>query len=287
MRKRQKYAMKTMKGKINFTKKSISDLTSGIRTLDLKNREGISFPPPGEGIEKFLSWAESDIRQAMTESGENQKRHATNALANSRKAIAALTEWYMNSNHLIDCKDYPHSSSYDQSNLLMKLNLYDDITSIVLRRAIDLRNKAEHEYVSYNFDEIIDYIELSRQIYKSLTQKKSPAHGPCSFGIIGYSIQYRAETGIHVTFNGFNKVEPFLHIAGHDSKKWLGIIFPNTESEAEAEYTYLSEITTDELLEIYQHANYDLKEEKNGSWISVDNWKLLAKKSGLTLDASV
>src|SRR4051812_45343225 len=74
-------------------------------------------------------------------------RLCTNAVVNSRRALACLVEWYVERDLGKLCMT-PPATPKQQADFLVRRGIIDDLTSRVLERTIAKRNRVEHQFVA-------------------------------------------------------------------------------------------------------------------------------------------
>lgn len=207
------------------------------------------------------------------------KRHAVNAISNARKAIACLVNWYLISHHFMSCRNPPNNAR-EKSHILKRLGIYDEITALVLEKAIEKRDVVEHQFQSIPLDEAANVVELIRRTSSSIMHSFPPGCGPACFGTLtGGVFRNYAENIIRGTFYGWSN--PIVLIAAYEPRKWIGIVLPESPSVAHVRYTMLSRFSSDELFLLYSKLNYI--PGRDGSWRPEEDWREHARVAGLQL----
>src|SRR5690606_9344925 len=129
------------------------------------------------------AWAIQDVSKAPHEpNAQEQARLCTNAIVNARRALGCLVEWYVHRDLGKCCKNPPESPK-QQAEFLMRRGIIDELTSRVLARAIEKRNKVEHDYIVPELDSTEDVVELLRRTMATIRNQSDPAMAPWIFGI--------------------------------------------------------------------------------------------------------
>lgn len=268
--------MEEVQGTVNFEPVQPVDLLDAARSIEGRGGEGRVVAAPGDGPDKPLGWAVSDIKLAGTADDRSDRDHlATNAILNARRALACLVDWYLRRDCFALCKDAP-SPPRRQAALLEKRRIIDELTSRVLERAIQKRNTVEHEYISPQVETAEDVVELLRRTIESLRNASDPQLGPCLFGSISYGVSSGRE-GPKARFYGYR--EPCFLFCTFDPEPWAGVILPESNAKALVRRSFLKEIQTEtlyELLSILEH-NFG----RVSGYMSDEYWRLLGVQCGL------
>lgn len=223
-----------------------ADLLDAIRTLNGRNAEGVLLKAPGEGVDTLLQWALSDLRLATNCADPvEQKRHATNAVMNARRALSCLVDWYLRRDGFESCKNAPRRAD-EKASIILRRGIIDDLTSRVLARAIRIRDVAEHEFQAVSLEDAEDLVELLRRTIQCIRTHSSPEMGPFIFGFIGGGTSYSEERGYRGMFYGWS--DPVAVINTFASEPWIGVVIPNSRSDAVLRKVILHEIDSDLLL---------------------------------------
>jgi hypothetical protein len=226
------------------------DFIDGLQTLSGRSASGTLVYPPGNGPDEPLNWSTQEISQAQFESGTERNRLITNAVINSRRALACLTDWYM-SRDMVNLCAQPATTPKQQAEYLTKRGIIDDLTARVLERAIDDRNRVEHDFTPTSLERAEDIVELLRRTMFTLRANSDPSYGPMIFGsyLGGWGW---GDNGPTSAFHGWNG--PLVVFSRFSSDPWVGIVIPSSEAEATVRRTYLKCLKRDQLLQIHTMA---------------------------------
>lgn len=221
----------SLKGQCDFEDLPEADLLASLSTLSGSSGESVIHSKLGNGFERFLNWAVSDIVLAgESKDSEEIAKLSTNAVMSARRSLSCLTDQYLIREGLAFCKDAPKKAE-DKANLLKMTGIFDGLTARVLQRAIDKRNSAEHDYLSLSLDEAQDVVEVVRRTIQSVTHSSDPYHGPCIFGFFQHS-HWAGSAGMGYSFRGWG--EPCAVLVTFEPLPWIGIILPTLGNEAHA-----------------------------------------------------
>ena len=129
----------------------------------------------------------------------------------------------------------------------MRRGIIDELTSRVLTRAIEKRNRVEHDYISPDLNTAEDVVELLRRTMATIRQQSDPSRGAWVYGIFLGECGYRND-GPWATFGGW--CEPLIVFSRSDTCPWVGIVLPDSETNAVVRRTDLNLVKLDELLQI-------------------------------------
>jgi len=156
------------------------DIIDGLETLKGRSGQGTILRPPGRGPDEPLAWAISEVTAAAVADEEAEvSKLCTNAVMNSRRALACLVDWYIDRDLAKYCKN-PPATPKQQAQFLMSRGIIDELTSHVLERAVGKRNRVEHEYVVPTLAEAEDVVELLRRTMATLRSQSDPSLARCS-----------------------------------------------------------------------------------------------------------
>jgi len=106
-------------------------LIDGLNTIGGRSGQGAILPPPGNGPDEALGWAIQEVTAAaQTSDGAELKKLCTNAVMNSRRALACLVDWYIDRDLAKYCRN-PPSTAKQQAEFLMSRGIIDELTSRV------------------------------------------------------------------------------------------------------------------------------------------------------------
>jgi hypothetical protein len=158
----------------------------------------------------------------------------------------------------------------------VRRGIIDDLTSRVLERAIEKRNRAEHEYVSPPLDTAEDVVELLRRTIAAIRMQSEPSYGPWVFGLFQYG-SGRSKTGLYAKFNGWT--DPLFILSRFGSCPWIGLVIPENHTKATVRRLSLSELSAEELTRVLSLA--EQRFDRPSTFLDVASCELLAKKMGL------
>jgi hypothetical protein len=243
--------MKAIKGTIEFESVDPKDLLDVARSIESKRGGGTGaiYAPPGQGVAALLEWSMTDIQRARGESDSNEVAHySASAVLHARRALACLVDWYLLRDGFSLCKDARRRED-ERAQVLRNRGLLDELTSEVLRRAIERRNIVEHEYLPIPLEQAEDTVELLRRTIQCLRAESDPANGPCFFGNFQHSVSC-GKDGVKAEFHGWSG--PAFFMCTFAPKPWLGAIVPNSRDNAAATVrrSYFEDVQVELLLEV-------------------------------------
>lgn len=261
----------------DFETVSAADVLSGLNTLKGRHGgQGIIVPPPGDGPDKPLNWAIQEvINAAVAPTKEERERLSTNAMLNSRRALACLVDWYLERDLINRCKK-PPSDARRKARCLVSRGIIDELTSRVLERAISERNQVEHRYLVPLLETAEDVVELLRRTISAIRSQSEPSHAPWIFGTFLHSLGSSGE-GPQAEFHGWTGPLLVLWRFGH--RPWIGTVNPKDSSQAAVRRAFLDETGPDELIEILSVA--DLKYGRASSLWGITTAGVLANTMSL------
>lgn len=251
------------------------DILDALQTLRGGHGHGCIIGPPGDGPDVQLAWALQEITQAFDSTDEaTRKQFCTNAVMNSRRSLACLVDWFLERD-LAKFTSDPPDTPKKQAAFLVSRGIIDSLTSRVLERAVDLRNKVEHQFCSPTLPEAENFVELLRRTINMIANDSNPSRAPFLFGSPLYAIgagertfaQFHGWTGSIAVVNRFAL------------RKWVGVIVPSDESHALVRRVYLNTMTTEQLVQILSLA--EQKFGKPSSSMGTAICELFAKAMGL------
>jgi len=260
----------------SFETVSAPDILSGLHTLKGRYGQGIIVPPPGDGPDKPLNWAIQEIINAAgAPTQEERERLSTDAMLNSRRALACLVDWYLERDLINRCKK-PPSDAKRKARCLVSRGIIDELTSRVLERAISERNQVEHRYLVPLLETAEDVVELLRRTISAIRSQSEPSQAPWIFGTFLHSIGSSGK-GPFAEFHGWT--QPLLILSRFGHRPWVGIVNPEDPSKAAVRRAFLDETGPEELLEILSVA--DLQYGRPSSLTDIRTAGVLAKTMSL------
>lgn len=204
-----------------------------------------------------------------------QQRFASNAILNARRALACLVEWYLQRDCFRLCKNAPITAQ-NQSEVLLKRGIIDELTSRVLERAIEKRNVVEHQFLAPALETAEDVVELLRRLITSMMTESQPSYGPCFFGHILGGIA-SGKKGERAFFYGWQ--EPSFILCTFVDRPCLGVIIPKSRGEAVVRRSFFNKTDVDILMDLISLLEHSFG--RISSYIDAFSWRLLAKEAGL------
>ncbi len=244
-----------MNGHCTFEEIADEDLIDAARTLPGGYSWGAITNPPGMGVDPQIVWATREI--ALAEGASNsldQQRLLVNAVTHARRALACLVDWYLASYNFSRCSGAPRDDDAGgKAELLVRRGVIDDLSSRVLKRAVAVRNIAEHQYSPPTAEQAEDAVELIRRVVHFVTQTTDPSKGPWLFGtpLHGYSCD--GDT-VMATFDAWT--EFCFVICGFFDPPWLGVVEPTGDKSANVRRCYFRNLRLpvyEEILTTLEH----------------------------------
>lgn len=253
-----------------------ADLIDGLDTIRGRYGQGIVLPPPGKGPDEPLGWAIQEVTAAAQTADQAEiDKLCTNAVINSRRSLSCLVDWYLDRDLAKCCKNPPNTPK-QQATFLMKRGIIDDLTSHVLERAVEKRNRVEHDYVVPKLSEAEDSVELLRRTISTLRDHSDPSLAPLIYGLFLGGHGY-GKNGPYAEFGGWSG--PLAIFCRFPSRPWVGLLIPDTECKALLRQSYLDQTNTDELIQLLY-----LAEQRFGnpaSYTSPASCRVLLKELGI------
>ena len=91
-------------------------------------------------------------------------------MLHARRGFACLVDWFLDRDLASLCKDPPRSAK-QKVKFLISRGVIDELTSHVVERAIQQRNKAEHQYQPPSLETAEDVVKLFRRIVEFETER--------------------------------------------------------------------------------------------------------------------
>lgn len=255
---------------------TVADLIDGLDTVGGRSGQGVLLQPPGQGPDAPISWAISEVTAAaQTTAKAVRKQLCTNAVLNARRALACLVEWYIDRDLARHCKN-PPSTPKQQAHFLMSRGIMDDLTSRVLERAVEKRNRVEHDYVAPTLEDAEDVVELLRRTMATLRAQSDPSLAPMVFGSFlgghGYGKQ-----GAYAVFDGWS--DPLALFCRFSKRPWVGLLIPETKEKALLRRAHLNEATPEELVQLLSLA--EQRFGKPSSFANQESSELILRELGV------
>lgn len=251
------------------------DILDGLDTLKGRSGQGTVLRPPGRGPDEPLKWAISEVTAAAQAEEEAEiSKLCTNAVMNSRRALACLVDWYIDRDLAKYCKN-PPATPKQQAQFLMSRGIIDELTSHVLERAVGKRNRVEHEYVVPTLAGAEDIVELLRRTMATLRSQSDPSLAPMLFGIFlgGHG---HGKHGAYAEFHGW--ADPLAIFCRFSQRPWVGLLVPETDRKCLIRRAHLDETTPDELVQLLSLA--EQKFGKPASFTGQETCKLILEELG-------
>jgi hypothetical protein len=158
-----------------FETVSAADILDGLNTLSGRFGQGVNISAPGDGPDMHLSWSIQEVTNAFqTPNGPKRAQLCTNAVLNARRARACLVDWYVERDLGKYCRN-PPTTPREQAAFLMRRGVIDELTSRVLERAVDKRNRVEHDFKAPDLETAEDVVELLRRTIAAIRLQSSLA----------------------------------------------------------------------------------------------------------------
>ncbi len=253
-----------------------ADLIDGLHTVTGRSGQGAILPPPGNGPDEPLTWAIYEVTTAaQTSDGAELKKLCTNAVMNSRRALACLVDWYIDRDLAKYCKNPPKTAK-QQARFLMSRGIIDELTSRVLERAVEKRNRVEHDYIVPELPEAEDIVELLRRTMATLRSHSDPSLAPLIFGVfLGGS--GHGKLGPYAEFHGWS--DPLAIFCRFSARPWVGLLIPETKSKALLRQAYLDETDSADLIQLLSLA--EQKFGKPSTFAGLQTCELILKEIGM------
>ncbi len=251
-------------------------ILDGLETLEGRSGQGVLVDPPGDGPDRLLNCALQEVNNAMQSGSEEDKKHyCVDAVLHARRGLACLVDWYLERDLATRCKNAPRTTK-QKVRFLITRGVIDELTSRVLERAIEKRNKAEHRYVSPILEVAEDVVELLRRTVAAIRTQSSPTYGPWIFGGFLHA-SGAGNKGRYAEFHGWCK--PLVVFSRFAPQPWVGLVLPENKTKAVICRASLKETTTDELVQLLLLAGR--KFAAPSSYADAQSCKLLALEAHL------
>ena len=224
------------------------DIISAIKTSSHPlSKQFVVVPPLGLGYERFLEWSLQDINTATPNVGhEQQTRFSVGAVMNARRSLSCLADQYLIRDCFSFCKDAPRDTN-EIAALLVRRGVFDELAAGALRRAVNRRNRIEHQYESLALDDAQDCVHLIRSTIENGVAKSDPYAGPALFGSFFGGFSGGPHGPVH-SFDGWNGL--LFALVRNDPLPWFGMVVPSSSTHATVSKVSFSQITCNQLLEV-------------------------------------
>jgi uncharacterized protein YutE (UPF0331/DUF86 family) len=260
-------------GRCTFEEVSADDLLDAARSMRGLTGTGNVVRPPGYGVDEPINAAVLEVAMASRSQNQSDRiRSCIAAVASAKRAVSCLVDWYLTGHCFAFCKDAPRTSQ-EKSALLLRRQVVDELTSHVLERAVNLRNRIEHEYESPSLDDSENVVELIRRTIQHIKKETNPELAPCLFGLLS---GYAAGSGMLKWYGWFDN-DPVFLIAGFANPPWLGVIEPSGKDVAHVRRAHFAEAK----LQVYEEilSTLEMRFPRISSYTNC--WPELAKLMGL------
>lgn len=218
-------------GTCTFETISAAELLEAARALKGNHVRGRSVPPPGIGVDEQVAWAVQAVMEARQTCDDSYRtRSSVEAVGHARRALGCLVDWYLSGFGFPLCKSPPNGAK-QKTELLLRRGVVDELTSSVLQRAVDDRNRIEHEWEPLGLSRAEDVVHMIRLTIGHIMQHSDPTKAPVVYGSISYAIQESSER-LEVEFRGWAVGSPALILGTFFRDPWVGIIEPADRFEA-------------------------------------------------------
>lgn len=224
------------------------DIPSAIKTNTKRlARTVVRVAPLGLGYEQFLEWAVQDAEVAVASTKpDQQSRFSVSALMNARRSLSCLADQYLSRDGFAFCRDAPREAD-EKADLLVRRGLFDKLASSALGRAVERRNRVEHDYGPVALNDVQDTVHLIRTTIENCVSKSDPYWAPAFFGSFqgGYGI---GPAGERHWFGGWLGL--LFVFARCASTPWFGVVTPSSAIEAIVRRVAFSALSCDQLSEL-------------------------------------
>ncbi len=223
------------------------DVLSAVNAQSLPRwRSAVLLKPQGIGHQLLLDWAVADIDQARAATGQDQRRHATNAVLNARRALSCLVDEFLFRDAFNFCKDAPGDAER-RADLLLRRGIVDVLANEALRRAVERRNLVEHKYQSLTLGEAEDTVQLVRASIGAALASHRPYEGTSLVGTIlgGHGGEVDRPD---FWFSGWSGIA--FVVVRETNPPWFGVVVPTNEEDAVVRRVELASLTCDVWLEV-------------------------------------
>jgi hypothetical protein len=215
----------------------------------------------GLGFENFLNWAKQDVESAADADLDVRRRFTVSALLNARRSLSCFVDQYFLRDGLCFCKDSPRDAN-GKAELLVHRGIFDPLAMIALGRAVDRRNRVEHQYEELPLRDVQETVHLVRATIENATARSDPYWAPAMFGgyvgtLCGSEPRFDAWMGLISVF-----------VRG-DTPPWFGIVIPPANSFDRTAYVrkvYLRDLCCKDLIAILG----ELESQSPNGWGSCD-----------------
>lgn len=217
-------------------------------TGSIRSRTCVYLHTEGFHFKTFLDWAVQDIQEARTHSDEAaRKRLLVAALMNSRRALSCLVDYYLKRDGLAYCSDAPKVAD-EKASLLISRGIFDELAATALGRAIDRRNRVEHQYEIPDVVDVHDTVQLVRASIETAVTTSDPMRAAGFYnGFLGGHQTSGDETKFW--FNGWSGVMFVLAVT--ETPPWFGVVVPSSSTKARLRHAPLKAFTCQQLLQLH------------------------------------
>jgi hypothetical protein len=179
----------------------------------------------------------------VTTDADQQIRFSLSAVMNARRSLSCLADQYLLRDGFRFCRDVPRDSDA-KAKLLVHRGLFDDLAANALRRAVDRRNRVEHDYQQIGLDDARETVRVIRATIENCVTKSDPYRAPALFGSFlgGHSGGPAGDTHWFHGWSGLLFVLTCCFPA-----PWFGVVIPSSKTEATVRRVFLSELSCAQL----------------------------------------
>jgi hypothetical protein len=225
-----------MTPKVSFEQLDPADLPGALLSLPDVPRFDCIHNSIGAGYQVYLAWALRDLELAENESpGNDQDRLCVNAVMSARRAVSCLADQYLKREGISFCKNPPREAKAI-SEVLIARNVFSERAAICLQRAVDVRNRIEHQYQSIGLRDTQELIQLIHMTVEYTVNRSSPFTSPFLYGIVEGGAGL-GPSGVYGTFGGWDGC-CFVSMT-FETRPWFGIVQPSSKFEATVRRAFL------------------------------------------------
>lgn len=159
------------------------DLLDAIRTLTPQTKVCIPIPPPGQGPDHFLRWANEELAEAKAGTGDVSARKAFNCSILAKCAVECLIDWYLDK-YLLNLTLPQYAGTVKKLDALkaderlgMGLSLFSSVM-------FEPRNDAVHDYEPVDLQLVEKSVQLANLTVKNCVHGEPPGMAPIFYGTV-------------------------------------------------------------------------------------------------------
>ncbi|MBP9144030.1 MAG: hypothetical protein KBI44_06075 [Thermoanaerobaculia bacterium] len=217
-------------------------------SADQFSRTTTFMEPQGCDFSVFVEWAILDVNAAAAlPDGKDKARFLVSALMNARRGLSNLVDQYLRRDGFAFCSDAPRDAE-SKAALLVRRGIFDQLAADALARAVDRRNRVEHQYEFPSSADTQDTIQLVRATVDGALVRSDPKCSPAFFGSFsgGYKLTPAGEEFWFDSWSGLVFV-----FALSEPEPWFGVVIPTTDTEAALRRAPLRSFSCEQLLALH------------------------------------